>query len=136
MNVETFTPRCAMTPIGPYSHIAKAGPFLWISGTAGVDPKTGELAGPDTYAQARQILRTVRALLESVGSSWSQVVHIQIFLKRMDDYEELNRAYREELGTARPARTVVSVSDLPRHGALLTMSVNAVAAETSTGNPR
>jgi 2-iminobutanoate/2-iminopropanoate deaminase len=37
MKVETFTPANVMKPIGPYSHIAKAGSFIAISGTAGVD---------------------------------------------------------------------------------------------------
>lgn len=50
MRVETFTPDGVMRPIGPYSHVAKAGPFVWISGTAGVDPVTGHLAGPDAYS--------------------------------------------------------------------------------------
>jgi 2-iminobutanoate/2-iminopropanoate deaminase len=56
MKVETFTPGNVMQPIGPYSHIAKAGPFIAISGTAGVNPKTGQFAGPDVYSQTKQIL--------------------------------------------------------------------------------
>ena len=51
--VETLTPPNTPTPIGPYSHIAKVGEHIWIGGTAGVDPATGQLAGdghrrPDT----------------------------------------------------------------------------------------
>ena len=45
--VERYTPANTMTPIGPYSHLAKVGPFITIGGTAGVDPATGALAGPD-----------------------------------------------------------------------------------------
>jgi 2-iminobutanoate/2-iminopropanoate deaminase len=56
MKVETFTPANVMKPIGPYSHMAKAGSFIAISGTAGVDPATGEFAGPDAYSQARQVV--------------------------------------------------------------------------------
>jgi len=54
--VETSTPANTPTPIGPYNHIAKVGPFITIGGTAGVDPATGQLAGPDVYSQAKQIL--------------------------------------------------------------------------------
>jgi 2-iminobutanoate/2-iminopropanoate deaminase len=68
MKVETFTPANVMKPIGPYSHIARAGSFIAISGTAGVDPATGDFAGPDAYSQARQILRSFRSMLEGVGS--------------------------------------------------------------------
>src|SRR5262245_22261409 len=94
MKVETFTPGNVMKPIGPYSHIAKAGPFISISGTAGVNPATGQFAGPDVYSQAKQILQSFRSMLEGVGSSLSQVMHIHVFLVNMDDFEEMNRAYR------------------------------------------
>ena len=129
MKVETFTPDNVMKPIGPYSHIAKAGPFISISATAGVDPTTGLLAGPDVYAQARQILASFRTMLESVGSSMEHVMHIHVFLRNIDDFEEMNRAYREAFATHLPARTVVEVSALPKKDALLTMNLNAVVNE-------
>lgn len=47
--VQTLTPPGTMTPIGPYNHIAKAGPMIIIGAVAGVDPATGHLAGPDAY---------------------------------------------------------------------------------------
>ena len=40
----------------PYSHIAKVGSVITIGGTAGVNPATGELAGPDVQSQTLQIL--------------------------------------------------------------------------------
>jgi 2-iminobutanoate/2-iminopropanoate deaminase len=95
MKVETYTPADVMKPIGPYSHIAKAGPFIAISAIAGVDPATGELAGPDVYTQTRRILKSFRTLLEGAGSGMNHVMHIHVFLKRMDDFEEMNRAYRK-----------------------------------------
>jgi hypothetical protein len=54
--VETSTPPNTPAPIGPYSHIARVERFITIGGTAGVDPATGRLAGPDVGSQARQIL--------------------------------------------------------------------------------
>ena len=120
-----------MKPIGPYSHVAKAGPFISISGTAGVDPSTGELAGSDAYAQTRQILRSFRTMLEGVGSSMTQVLHVHVFLISIDDFEEMNRAYGEEFGNHLPARTVVGVRALPKKGALLTMNLSAVANDTA-----
>jgi 2-iminobutanoate/2-iminopropanoate deaminase len=129
MNVQTFTPDDVMKPIGPYSHIAKAGPFIAISGTAGVDPATGTLAGLDAYSQARQILHALRTMLESVGSDLDHVLHIHVFLRNIHDFEEMNRAYREAFREHLPARTVVAVSDLPKPGALLTMNATAVTRD-------
>jgi 2-iminobutanoate/2-iminopropanoate deaminase len=124
--VETSTPANTPNPIGPYNHIAKVGQFISIGGTAGVNPATGQLAGTDVYSQARQILASFQVMLESVGSDLSQVIHINIFLKDMADFEEMNRAYVEMMGDHRPARTAIGVSELPKAGALLTMNLTAV----------
>lgn len=129
MEVETYTPDNVMKPIGPYSHIAKAGPFIAISATAGVDPVTGVMAGPDVYAQASQILRAFRSMLESVGSDLQHVLHVTVFLRNIDDFEEMNRAYREAFADHLPARSVVAVSALPKRDALVTMNLNAVCNE-------
>ena len=127
--VETYTPPNTPTPIGPYNHIAKVGQFITIGGTAGVDPSTGKLAGDNAYAQARQILTSFRVMLESVGSDLGHVVHVNVFLKEMKDFEEMNRAYVEMMGDHRPARTVIGVDELPKPGVLLTMNLTAVTKE-------
>jgi 2-iminobutanoate/2-iminopropanoate deaminase len=129
MKVETYTPDDVMKPIGPYNHIAKAGQFIAISATAGVDPATGELAGPDAYTQAAQILRSFRTMLARAGSDLGHVLHVHVFLKDVADFEQMNRAYREAFGDHLPARSVVGVADLPKKGALLTMNLTAVTAD-------
>ena len=127
--VETSTPPNTPAPIGPYSHIAKVGSFITIGGTAGVDPETGELAGADVFSQTKRILESFRVMLASVGSDLERVVHVNVFLKDVRDFEEMNRAYAEAMGAHRPARTVIGVNDLPKAGALLTMNLNAVVRE-------
>lgn len=127
--VDTSTPPDTPTPIGPYSHIAKVGPFITIGGTAGFDPATGQLAGPDTYSQAKQILSSFNVMLRSVGSDLHHIVHVNVFLKDMRDFEELNRAYVDVMGDHRPARTVIGVNELPKPGIRLTMNLTAVTSE-------
>ncbi len=127
--VETSTPANTPTPIGPYNHIAKVGPFITIGGTAGVDPATGEFAGPDVYSQAKQILGSFQVMLQSVDSDLNHVIHINVFLKNMRDFDEMNRAYVDMMGNHRPARTVIGVAELPKPGVLLTMNLTAVTRE-------
>jgi 2-iminobutanoate/2-iminopropanoate deaminase len=127
--VETSTPANTPKPIGPYNHIAKVGQFITIGGTAGVDPVSGQLAGPDTYSQAKQILQSFEVMLRSVGSDLNHVMHINVFLKDMRDFDEMNRAYIEIMVNHRPARTVIGVSELPKPGVLLTMNLTAVTKE-------
>jgi 2-iminobutanoate/2-iminopropanoate deaminase len=127
--VETSTPANTPQPIGPYSHIAKVGPLITIGGTAGFDPVTGQLAGPDVTAQATRILESFQVMLQSVNSGLDRVIHINVFLKDMRDFEEMNRAYIAMMGAHRPARTVIGVNELPKPGILLTMNLTAVATE-------
>ena len=114
-------------PLGPYSHIAKAGQFITISAIAGMDPSSGRLVGSDAYTQAKQILELFGVMLASVNSDLDHVVHLNIFLRNMADYDDVNRAYCEAMGLHRPAGTVVAVAELPKAGALLTMSLTAIA---------
>lgn len=125
-NVETSTPPGTPTPIGPYNHIAKVGQWITVGGTAGVNPATGELAGPDIAAQTRQILDSFAVMLASVDSDLAHVVHINIFLSDMGDFAAMNAAYAEKMGDHRPARTVIGVAELPKPGVLLTMNLTAV----------
>jgi 2-iminobutanoate/2-iminopropanoate deaminase len=127
--VETSIPPGTPAPIGPYSHIARVGSFITIGGTAGVDPGTGDLAGPDVFSQTKRILESFRVMLASVGSDLEHVVHVNVFLKDVRDFEEMNRAYVEAMGAHRPARTVIGVNDLPKPGAVLTMNLTAVVRE-------
>ena len=127
--VETSTPAGTMSPIGPYSHIAKVGQFITIGGVAGVDPQTGELAGPDIAAQTRQIIDAFETMLASVGSDLDHITHINIFLADIDDFSAMNEAYAARMGDRRPARTAIAVAALPKKGALLTMNLTAVTSQ-------
>ena len=68
-------------------------------------------------------------MLRSVGSDLNKVIHVNVFLDDMKDFDEMNRAYIEMMGDHRPARTVIGVSELPKPGVLLTMNLTAVTIE-------
>lgn len=85
--------------------------------------------GADVYSQTKQILESFQVMLQSVNSDLGHVVHINVFLKNMRDYEEMNRAYLEMMGDHRPARTVIGVNELPTPGVLLTMNLTAVTLD-------
>ena len=113
-------------PIGPYSHAVIGEGQVFISGTAGVDPTTGALAGADAYVQTRQVLKNIQAILSAAGSTFDDIVHVQVNLLKVADFAEMNRAYAEFFSEPYPARTVIGVAALPKPGALLTMNAVAV----------
>jgi 2-iminobutanoate/2-iminopropanoate deaminase len=130
-NVETITPPNTPIPIGPYSHVATVGDSITIGGTAGVDPATGQLAGPDVASQTAQILRNFEVMLAAAGSDLGHVVHVDVYLLDIADFEAMNAAYIEAFsayGEHRPARTAIGVASLPKAGAVVTMGLTAVVA--------
>ena len=127
--VDTSTPPGTPRPIGPYSHIARVGSAITIGGTAAFDPVTGALVGDDVAAQTVRILESFKVMLASVGSDLAHVVHVNVFLRHMRDFETMNRAYVSVMGDHRPARTVIGVNDLPKPGVLLTMNLTAVTRD-------
>src|SRR6476659_9570645 len=120
--VETSTPAGTPQPIGPYSHVAKVGSSITIGGTAAFDPASGVLVGDDVATQTVRILESFKVLLGAAGSDLAHVVHVNVFLQDMRDFDAMNRAYVTVMGEHRPARTVIGVNELPKPGVLLTMN--------------
>ena len=127
--VETSTPAGTPQPIGPYSHVAKVGSSITIGGTAAFDPASGVLVGDDVATQTVRILESFKVMLSAAGSDLAHVVHVNVFLKDMRDFDAMNRAYVTVMGEHRPARTVIGVNELPKPGVLLTMNLTAVTRD-------
>ncbi len=101
-------------PIGPYSQAIKSNGFLFISGQVGVDPVSGEFAGPSIQQQTERMLENVKAILEAGGASLSHVVKTMVFLKDMNDFAAMNEVYARYFTAAPPARSTVQVARLPK----------------------
>jgi 2-iminobutanoate/2-iminopropanoate deaminase len=54
-------------------------------------------------------------LLSTRGATASDIVKIVVYTTQLSQVELINAAYVEALGAARPARTMVEVSRLPRN---------------------
>jgi 2-iminobutanoate/2-iminopropanoate deaminase len=65
-------------------------------------------------------------MLAAVSSDLDHVVHVNVFLLDMRDFDAMNRAYVDVMGAHRPARTVIGVATLPKPGIRLTMNLTAV----------
>lgn len=119
-------------PIGPYSHAVVAGGQIFISGTPGIDPKTGALAGNTAYLQTQQALKNCQSMLISAGATLDDIAHIQVNLVNVADFAEMNRAYAEFFSHPYPARTVIGIAALPKPGALLTLNAVAIPKPPSS----
>ena len=103
----------APAAIGPYSQAIEANGFVFASGQIPVDPETGEIP-EGIEAQAEQVMKNMKNLLEAAGTSVDQVVKTSVFIKNMDDFAAINEVYAEYLGDVKPARACVEVARLPK----------------------
>lgn len=121
----------APAAIGPYvqARVLTSGGVRWLfsSGQVGIDPATGELVGETTEVQVQQVLANLREILESAGFTFADVVRTTIFLADLGDFQTVNALYAAALGEARPARSTVEVSRLPK-GARVEIEMTAVRA--------
>jgi 2-iminobutanoate/2-iminopropanoate deaminase len=104
--------------IGPYSQAVRFGDLLFVSGTLGMNPKTGEFAGAGIEAQAAQVLENLKAIVEAAGMSLQNVLKTTVFLRDMNDFAAFNEIYSRYFAEAPPARETVQVARLPRDAAI------------------
>ena len=82
----------APAAIGPYSQAIEANGFVFASGQIPVDPETGVIP-EGIEAQAEQVMKNMKNLLEAAGTSIDQVVKTSVFIKNMDDFATINGIY-------------------------------------------
>ena len=63
-----FTSKAAKPP-PTYSQAVKAAGLVFVSGTAPIDPETGQIKGATIQEQTQQCLTNIAAILEAAGTS-------------------------------------------------------------------
>ncbi len=103
----------APAAIGPYSQGIILNGIAFFSGPIPLSPETGEVVGTTIEEQTEQVMQNVKALLESQGASFTDVVKTTCFLADMGDFAAFNEIYAKYF-TGKPARSCVAVKDLPK----------------------
>ena len=110
-----------------------AAKWVFVSGTASVGSDGKSLYPGDISAQTRRAFENARAVLQSAGVDWPDVVKVTVFLKDIArDYEAFNAGrmdYFRQIGLETyPASTCVEAR-LCRDELLVEMDLVAIAAE-------
>ena len=125
MNGEKINSDRAPQAVGLYPHARKVGNLLFLSG---VGPrKAGQIEIPGVElndkgviinyviaAQCRSVFNNIRLILDDAGSSWDNIVDVQVFLTNMkDDFKTYNKIYAEYFKENQPCRTTIEIKSLP-----------------------
>ena len=122
--MEQVNSSSAPAAIGPYSQGTVSGGFLFSAGQIALDPATGQIVDGGVTEQTQRVMKNLFAVLESAGLGWNDVVKTTVYLHDMADFPTVNEIYGRILGEARPARSTVQVTALPR-GALVEIDLIA-----------
>lgn len=115
----------APEPVGAYPHARKVGNLLFLSGVGprergtkkipGVElDDAGNIVSYDIETQCNSVFQNIKYILEDAGSSWDNIIDVQVFLTNMkDDFKTYNRVYAEWFKDNQPCRTTIEINCLP-----------------------
>jgi enamine deaminase RidA (YjgF/YER057c/UK114 family) len=93
-----------------YSRAVRIGKDVHVSGTCA--PAGHEKS--DAYTQARAALAIIEKALSEAGARASNVVRTVVYLRDINDAEDVARAHLETFDTIRPASTLVQITSMMR----------------------
>lgn len=123
IEIQKIETQEAPTAIGPYSQAITVkmteGKLLFVSGQLPIDPKTGKLISGGIREMTKQVFSNIEAILKASGIGFSDVVRVDVFLKDMNDFAEMNEVYKQYLTTQPcPARQTIQATKLPLDAAI------------------
>ncbi len=113
-------------PLPIYTHATVHNGIAYISGTQGFIPGTFEFPSDDPGDQARQVLKNMKAILQSAGTDLRHVLKITMFMVNTEDFPKINDAINEAFPDHSPARSSIAVAELPRHAKCVIECIAAV----------
>ena len=113
MERELSNPAAVHTPQAHYSHVARVGKTLYISGQLAMDPSGALVGTGDARAQARQCYANLAAILGHHGGGLRHLVKTTTFITHWA-WRPLVAAARDEVFPAPPypANTLIVVQGL------------------------
>ena len=112
-------------PISHYTDVVRAGRLVFVSGCAATDASGRTVGGNDVIAQTRQVHENLKRCLAAAGATFADVCKVTVFLKRIEDREQVNTVRKEYFGSHRPASTLVEAR-LAREDLLVEIEATAV----------
>lgn len=106
----------------PFSQGVVVGNTLYVSGSLGLDPKTGQ-APADAKVEIKLVMDAVKQIVESAGYKMDDIVSVQIFCTDLSLYDSFNEIYRTYFQGRLPARAFLGADKLLRGAHFEVMAV-------------
>ncbi|MCD4827561.1 MAG: Rid family detoxifying hydrolase [Acholeplasmataceae bacterium] len=117
----------APAAIGPYAQAIVIKQTLYSSGQLGIDPQTNDFASKEIIGQTIQVFKNIQAILDASKFLKVDVCKVNVYLKDLSHFNEVNKLYSDFFENHKPARSTVEVSRLPKDGLI---EIDLVAQKT------
>ena len=85
-----------------------------VQGKSQLNPKNNLIINSSIKEETEMIMKNIFEILSSAQMNFDNIVKCTIFLKNMNDYNEVNKVYSKYFKSDPPAREAVEVSKLPK----------------------
>lgn len=86
--------------------------MLYISGQLSLDPDTRKVAEGGIREHMKQALKNLDAVLKEADLTRNDVVQCRVYIAGIEGWDEANDEYKNFFGDHKPARIIVSTSEL------------------------
>ena len=123
---EEFRVEALSEPLSHYTDAVRYGDVLYVSGIAPLDADGNLVGADDAVAQTRQVLENMQLILEAAGTDFSQTLRVTVYLTDVADRTRINPVRQEFFGDAKPASTLIGISELAVPG--MKVEIEAIVA--------
>jgi 2-iminobutanoate/2-iminopropanoate deaminase len=135
MSISEVYSKKLNTPLGVFSQAIKVTDpkeLLFVSGLTSRAP-SGEVVGVgDVKLQTETILENMKSILEEAGGSLSDIVKLTVFIRDMEQFDEIHEVRRRYFSSPLPASSMFEVSRLVDKELLI--EIEAIAAIGQSGS--
>jgi enamine deaminase RidA (YjgF/YER057c/UK114 family) len=89
-----------------YARAAVVDDWVFVSGTTGFDAESKQYP-PDVETQCENCFRNIERALKEAGASLADLVRVQIFMAREEDFQRIVPIIRKHCYAARPTNTAL-----------------------------
>lgn len=93
----------------PTSTVTKHNGTIYVTGAPPFDPETGEIFKGDIKRQAELVLEQMKSCVEGAGSSFDDVLKVNVYVTSVDMFPAVNEVYRRFFPKDYPARIFINV---------------------------
>lgn len=93
MSKYAYDPGGEKPPAPTYSFGALAGNFVFTAGIVAIDAEGKAVHLGDAEAQTAYVLDVIGKILRAKDAGYDDVAMVHVYLKTMEDYQAMNRAY-------------------------------------------